>query len=422
MADSLIGGDLAGLHHMGSTLQKAPEEMRGVVTALSSGVDALVGAAGWNGAAADNFHRAWSSDSVTAGALSAVVSGVGGTIDTLATALDQLNTKLGDAAATAEAAGVHVGADGSVKPFLAPLPAGASSSPTVEAANIYSSVSALLVQEARKVRLTAETELSGLLDQLLGTKPASTPDLYVTSADYLRGLLAYPNAGSRDLIANYAVRREALQTARKQARVQLTAAQHEAALAGEKLPRTDPANVAFRRTIEDIKSIDQDVSAAPAGKGLPALSEALDVRPGDLAGAARLAEAARLPKFLAFTKEIPVIDIAATAAAAGLQTKDDMEKGWSARHAIGADFGAGAIGLGVGIGTGGLAIGVGDLDYQAFHEHWSEDIHKDGVVGGVLDGIGHSGARVGSDAKHVAEDIGHGASSLGHKVWHGLFG
>lgn len=236
------------------------------------------------------------------------------------------------------------------------------------------------------------------------------------------------------------MRREALQAARKDARVALTAAQHDAALAGETLPRTDPANVAFRRTIEDIKSIDRDVSAARAGKGVPALSKALDARLGDLAGAARLAKAARLPTFLEFTKEIPVIDVAATAAAAGLQTKDDMEKGWSAPHAIGADFGAGAIGLGVGVGigtasfmvsapallvagvAGGLAVGVCDLAYQAFHEHWSEDIHKDGVVGGVLDGIGHSSARVGSDVKHVAKDIRDGASSLGHKVWHGLFG
>ncbi len=92
MADSLVGGDLAGLHHMVSTMQAAPEEMRGVVAALSSGVDSLVGHAGWNGAAADNFRKAWSSDSISAGALSQVVSGVGGTIDTLVTALDALNT------------------------------------------------------------------------------------------------------------------------------------------------------------------------------------------------------------------------------------------------------------------------------------------------------------------------------------------
>jgi len=190
MADSLVGGDLAGLHHMVSTMQAAPEEMGGVVAALSSGVDSLVGHAGWNGAAADNFRKAWSSDSISAGALSQVVSGVGGTIDTLdtlVTALDALNTKLGDAVATAEAAGVHVAADGSVRPFLAPISSDGSANTTVTAAKTYSSVSALLVQEALKVRLTAETELSGLLDQLLGTNPASTPDLYVTSADYLRG-------------------------------------------------------------------------------------------------------------------------------------------------------------------------------------------------------------------------------------------
>ena len=149
-------------------------------------------------------------------------------------------------------------------------------------------------------------------------------------------------------------------------------------------------------------------------------------------------DAGKLPKFLQFAKDIPVLDVVATVAAAGLQATDDVEKGWSPTHAVAADLGAGAIGLGAGLGTaaliatapvsvpvglvafaaGGVAVGVGDLAYQAFHEHWSEDIRDHGAVEGILVGVGHSAARVVDDAGNVAADIG----ELGESMWHGMFG
>ena len=67
-------------------------------------------------------------------------------------------------------------------------------------------------------------------------------------------------------------------------------------------------------------------------------------------------------------------------------------------------------------------VGVGDYAYQAFHEHWSEDVHEHGDLGGVLTGIGNSGARVGGDLKNVGTDIYDGAKDLGVWAWHGPFG
>jgi hypothetical protein len=354
VGDSWIGGDLTGLHTMVTTLQPAPEGMRGVVAALSSGVDALVHDAGWSGNAANAFRRTWTADSVTAGTLSEVVSGVGDTLATLVVSLDILESAQREAARTAGSTGVSVEADGSVRPFVSAVPEGETTSPVVMAANTYMREVNGLREEAQQVRLQAQKDLVALLDQMLAEGPKASPDLYVTAADYLRGLLAVPNEGNRMLLSTYRERMATLQRARKDARA----------------------------------------------------------------------------------------EIAATGAAAALQAKDDVEKGWSPAHAIAADVGAGVIGLGAGIGTaaliatapvsvptiavaaaaGGVAVGVGDFAYQAFHEHWSEDIHDHGAVAGVFAGIGHSGERVGDDVGNMFSDIGHGTEHLGKSLWHGMFG
>ena len=433
MPGSWIGGDLTGLHTMVTTLQAAPADMRGVVGALSSGVDGLVGDAGWSGAAADNFRRAWTADSVAAGTLSEVVAGVGDTLATLVGSLDILERAMREAAETARAAGVTVEADGSVRPFVVAVPPGASTSPVIVAANTYGREATGLRAEAQQVRLEAEKDLAGLLDQLLGEGPKATPDLYVTAADYLRGLLAAPNEAHRSLLAQYRDRMAKLQQARKDAKAAVEAGR----AAGLDIRPGDPAYAPYRKAIDAIKDLDRDAKVARAGDE-PVWSKLLNYKVGDFKAVAALEEAGKLPKFLEFAKDIPVVDIAATGAAAALQAKDDIEKGWSPQHAILADVGAGVLGLGAGIavaaaapvavpvalvavGAGVVAVGVGDFAYQAFHEHWSEDIHDHGVVGGVLTGFGHSGERVGEDVKNVAVDLGNGAKDLGVSLWHGLF-
>lgn len=77
MAESWVGGDLVGLQQMAQIMRAAPGEMEDVVRALSSKVDTLVGDAGWKGNAADSFHKAWTANSIQAGALSDTVGTVG---------------------------------------------------------------------------------------------------------------------------------------------------------------------------------------------------------------------------------------------------------------------------------------------------------------------------------------------------------
>jgi hypothetical protein len=138
----------------------------------------------------------------------------------------------------------------------------------------------------------------------------------------------------------------------------------------------------------------------------------------------------KLPDFL---KEVPVVDVLATGVAVGFQVKDDMEKGWSGQHAVAADVSAGAAGLGMGAltvavasgpgilvaaGAGAVAVGVGAFVYQGFHEHWSEDIHDDGVVVGIGTGVGHMLQHTGKEFVDIGKGIGGAATS----AWHSVFG
>jgi hypothetical protein len=115
-----------------------------------------------------------------------------------------------------------------------------------------------------------------------------------------------------------------------------------------------------------------------------------------------------------------------------VEAKDDHDKGWSWQHSVAVDgtaaLGGVAVGAGlvaslpvdgavalaaVGVGTAIVATSV--LDH-AFHEHWSEDIHDQGVVGGVLHGIGNVGSETWGDAKRFGDDI----KDCGKGIWHGV--
>ncbi|MGH1555674.1 hypothetical protein ACRAWF_39035 [Streptomyces sp. L7] len=71
---------------------------------------------------------------------------------------------------------------------------------------------------------------------------------------------------------------------------------------------------------------------------------------------------------------------------------------------------AGAV-LVAGVGVGAAIIGTDLLDHT-FHEHWSEDIHDHGVVGGVAHGVWNVGAKTGEDVGRLGKDIWHGVTSI----------
>ncbi|MFD0512879.1 hypothetical protein ACFQ0Q_25845 [Streptomyces aureus] len=151
----------------------------------------------------------------------------------------------------------------------------------------------------------------------------------------------------------------------------------------------------------------------------------------DAADALRAGEGVeKLPDFL---KEIPVLDVAAAGTCGLLEASDDHDKGWSWQHSIAVDGGANVGGLVAGTaiaaglvaaapfdvpvavvaGVGGaVVIGATGVIDHAFHEHWSEDIHQDGVVGGVLHGSGHVLSQTGDDFKRLGKDVWGGIKSI----------
>jgi len=132
-----------------------------------------------------------------------------------------------------------------------------------------------------------------------------------------------------------------------------------------------------------------------------------------------------LPEFL---KEVPVIDVAAAAACGLVEAKDDHDKGWSWQHSVTVDVGVAVGGVAVGalvvvalpvegavavaaVGVGATIAATSVLDH-AFHEHWSEDIHDHGVVGGVLHGAGDVATETVDDGKRLLKDVWHGVTSI----------
>jgi hypothetical protein len=68
---------------------------------------------------------------------------------------------------------------------------------------------------------------------------------------------------------------------------------------------------------------------------------------------------------------------------------------------------------GAGVLAGGVvAYGVGDFAHNLIDENWGADINKDGVAGGIFDGIGDSAVKTGQDFAHVGESIWHGITSI----------
>lgn len=69
---------------------------------------------------------------------------------------------------------------------------------------------------------------------------------------------------------------------------------------------------------------------------------------------------------------------------------------------------AGAVAV---VGVGATIATTGIIDHS-LHEHWSEDIHDHGVVGGVLHGTGHVLSETGGDFERLGKDVWHGVTSI----------
>jgi uncharacterized protein YukE len=443
--ESWVGGDITGLHTMAGVMQGAPGEMHDVVTALSGQVDGLVGAAGWGGAAAQAFRKRWTSDSISAGSLADVVGGVASILGDLATSLDKLNGALQDAARAAAAQGVPIGPTGEPLPMATGVPTSPQAGAAVQAQQTYIADRESALQLAQGFRLDAAGKLSDVYDMISpeGAAP-NKPDQWITIGDYVRGLYAIPDEKNRVDAERLPEKIEDAKGRMRQARNDLKDAKRAYAEKGLKLPSDSDVGTAHGKVAAELRDLRTDLQAAEAGEGNLPLARALNTKLSDLAKAIPAVgrATAALPDFLKFAQDIPVVDIAAAGLAAGFQTKEDIDKGWSPDHAAAVDFGSAAVSVLSGVGlvaaavsapvdipvgiaagaAGIVAIGIGDSVYQGFHEHWSEDIHDHGVVRGIVDGTGHMFTNVGKDYVNLAKDVSgavtHGAKSL----WHSVFG
>lgn len=437
MAESWVGGDLAGLRQMGGTMKAAPAELGTVVHALAAKVDSLVGDAGWQGDAADEFRKTWSTNSIQAGALSDVVGQVGGIVDDLGAKLQDIENAIYNAAHAAAKQGVPIGADGRLGPMAS---ADQSADPQVvatrQAASDYSDTYESAMRLAKGYRLNAANQLSGIYDQI-SFDPGKTPmpDQWVTIGDYLRGLYTLPGERNAKLLGKLPGEVADAQGRMKGARKSLKQARAEYQAKGMKLPVDNDARLEHSSAVKELKGLETELASAEAGIGELPFTKVFNFHLGEIPQLGAIADA--LPKGLEFLKDIPVIDVAAAGVAAEFQSRDDIDKGWTPDHARSVDYGAAGIGLvggtavglgavamfsapeiAAGLGAGIAAVGIGDFAYQGFHEHWSEDIHQDGVVGGLLAGIGHTGQNTGKDVASAVTGVWHGAENL----WHSVFG
>jgi uncharacterized protein YukE len=431
MGDSWVGGDIGGLHTMATTYKNAKDKLDGVVKPLSSAVEKLAGDADWKGDAAETFRGKWSEDQITAGGFAELVHRAGEILGTLADALSTCETSLQNAEHVAAGKGVATDAKGAPQPIMTADPPSAEDQKTISAMNEYAKVRNEILHTAQHARLTAAQQLQGLYDQVTSKDGAASTGDKVTIADYLRGLYAYDaedaRAGGAKARAKLDDAKNEAQAAKKELRAERKAYQK----AGRALPKDLPAKGAYRDALTKVDDLETAIARAENGSTALPYDRALNVKLADAADLLRAGES--LEKVPDFLKEIPVLDVAAAGACGLLEASSDHDAGWSWQRSIATDGGANVAGLvagtaitaglvaaapfdvpvAVAAGVGGaVVIGATGIIDHSLHEHWSEDIHDHGVVGGVLTGTGHVLSKTGDDFKRLGKDVWHGITSI----------
>lgn len=430
MTDSWVGGDIGGLRTMATTYKNAKDKLDDVISPLTRAVDTLVDDTGWKGESAESFRATYTEDAVTAGAFAALVHEAGDILDTLADALSTCETALQNAEHVAAKKGVATGDKGVPLPMVTANPPSADEQKTLSAMSEYDTVRKEVLHTAQKARLAAADQLAALYAEVTGTAEVPAGDK-VAVVDYLRGLYAYDAEDARVGGAEARTKIDDAKAEQQAAKKELRAERKAFQKAGRSLPKDLPAKGAYADAVAKVQSLEEDIARADYGSTKLPYDRALNVKLGDAADALRAGESLdKLPDFL---KEIPVLDVAAAGACGLLEASDDHDKGWSWQHSVTVDGGANIAGLAAGVGLTAVAVaalpvevptavvaGVGGVVVigatgvidHAFHEHWSEDIHDRGVVGGVLHGSGHVMTETGHDFVRLKDDVWHGIKSI----------
>ncbi|MCP2174761.1 hypothetical protein LX13_000568 [Williamsia maris] len=428
---------------MGRTLQGAPGLIEPIVTDLTTDVDKLGNDASWSGDAAGTFRKLWSSDALRAGGIGVVAGQAGDTIAGLGDQLAALDAALYNAAHEAASRGAQIGADGRPLPLVitgdATTPAAVAA---MQAQGDYQAAFDETMQLAQGFRLDAASDLAALMEPIADDESGESGEgldleKATTIGDYLKAFYVVPNdrnaSVSKKLPDQIKNSRNEFRDLRKQLKTEKAAYADK----GLSIPKDNLARLDHLSASRELKEMSGKLADAQVGKGEFPMSQILNTKIGDIEKAVPGATKA-LPKSLNFLKEIPVIDVAASGLVAEIQAVEDHQKGWSETTAHANDYAAAAGGLAAGAATvagvaalpfevpaagvalvgGAVVVGIGGLGYNAFHEHWSEDVHDHGVVAGILHGTGNTFANTGSDIGDMGVSVGHAAKS----VWKSVFG
>jgi uncharacterized protein YukE len=450
-----IGGNIRGLQALADTLYSYPPKMNDITETLDKQASHLTsGIEAWEGASADAFTSAWQRDSITAQALAVVVGESGSIIDALAVTLADIESALEEQAYASAKHGVPIGPDGQPAPVPEGPPANAAGAAYQQWALAYQQVHQQAMADADQARAQAAGQLMSLYKQVApdNAQASATASGNLTIGQLLADLWAVPTAYRRDakeLIEKLDRRKDVLDSeiekAERSGEVAAADTRDELTEVLSKLDiaKTESANAARLETAEG-KLLDtrlRDVSNYIRGRAGPGAH----VKGRPLAvddAAAEGDEGGLLSKLLDAGERLPVVDVAAAAAATVIGTYYDVKSGQHAYTAIpdeavtntaaiaagtaatvevatvvGAVVGGpvGAI-AGAAVGTV-VSVGVGDLTHNLLTEAWGADIHQHGVAVGIAYGIGHAEFATGNEAKAAAIGVGHTAEH----IWDSIF-
>ncbi|MFC1441270.1 hypothetical protein ABUW04_23700 [Streptacidiphilus sp. N1-10] len=424
MSESWIGGDISGIQAMGTTLTGAREDLDGVVKPLSGKVDSLVGDAGWQGDSAEEFRGKWSEDAITAGGLADLIGSVGSVLTELGGQLAAAESALYNAADAARGKGVAVGPRGEPLEMVTANPPSPKERQAITELNSYGEVYRQITYTAQQARVQAAEQLKRLFDDIDPNSPMKTADKATASA-FLRDLYAAKDDRGTAQAEEARSKLDSASKGTQDAWGRLNSERQSLKAAGKDIPHDLPEDAAYRASIKQVKALNSELEAAEANRGT--FDRTLNYKLADAARDLKMFEGLdRLPEFL---RDIPVLDIAAAGVVGVTEAQEDHDKGWSWTHSALVDGGAALGGLAAGAAVVALApevataagaaavgaaaagtvmLGAYAIDH-ALHEHWSEDIHDHGVLGGIAHGTSDV---VTGTFKSVGDDAA--------GVWHGI--
>lgn len=433
-AHNWVGGDIHGLSAYAGTLYGYAPKINGVATALNSKVSQTVGAAGWQGAASSAFSGAWDRDAQGCAALTTMTDGTGDIVNWLAVNLSQLESGLESAADRASAHGVPIGADG--QPPQECLADATAESWRAAYQTFYNQA----MHDAVNARNEASGELQKMFDGI--TAGDLKPGDRTSWNDVLLGFL-----GAKTRYRAWVEGKvESLEALKSDARLKAIS---DARQADGKFGKWTPEDrTAFDEAKAKFGAGADQLAGAENAEG--AFSKVMGYSASDIPAVSKALEDSS--SLLKAGADLPFIDLAAAGAATYFNAQDDIADGMPAGVAYPAEAGGSALSLGagylagdaatgatagllaeggalagLGVGAGGIglvaggagvlaggvvAYGVGDFVHNLIKENWGQDIHNDGVVGGVAAGTWHSVENTGKDMAHTAQSIWHGVTSI----------